>query len=818
MESDNMTVLQNKIRELFRLLRGEIRVENYTVILLFIYIRSTNLFSDITQNQKDQKGSLINVLKNTNETTLQKIFNVFLPVINKLSKQSISDVLELLKSIDSDLLNENISEIYDDTLNRIALSQSRVSAEFMQPKQLTEFINAYIGSAKHLKIYNPFAGVASLIKSIERSKSIYAQELNLKTWAVGQLRLILSNSNAVYTCDDSIMNWPTNEKFDLIVSNPPFMLRLNGANRDKYPEYRNVEDFLLGMSLNSLSDNGKLITVLPTGVLFRGRREREIRERLIQDDLLDTIISFPSGLLHHTSMPFVVMILNKAKENSEKVKLVNAAPFVSKPSERESFISVNELLQAVNGNESDSVRVISNQDVINNNFNLNIARYFVEEIDGVRLSDILKPQRGPRVKPQEMGKMIRIRDLKNDTIDFHLNISESEEILLDRPDFRKIESSCILLARRWKTLKPTFFQFQNEPIYIASDVLAFHVDESKVDINYLVNELHSDYVQQQIEGYSTGATIPSIALNDLLEIKIKLLSIDEQRAKVTGLKEISDKILQLQHERNTLAHGMSLKLYENSSTLKHSLGTPLLNIGSALENIEYALSAHYSEWKDIKLDSSFDISIKDTFESIYSNLKFIHSELEKNESVFDVNNYELTEIEFYKFIKDYVKRNKSSANPNVSVNLVLHADIKNQLKNSIKILSNIKLLEIGLNSIVENANKHGFVDTQKKYKLEFRVGLSSKGSEKNQSSRGEKHYVKVEVSNNGKPFPNNFNLDSLVRKNSFAGKTGNTGQGGFDLNEIVKYFNNGFSTLDLLTNDEISEFTTTYLFLIPLNH
>ena len=110
-------VLQNKIGELFRLLRGEIRAENYTVILLFIYLRSTNLFSDITQNEENQKESLIEVLKNTNETTLRKIFNVFLPTINKLSEQSISDVLELLKSIDSDLLNENISEIYGALLN-----------------------------------------------------------------------------------------------------------------------------------------------------------------------------------------------------------------------------------------------------------------------------------------------------------------------------------------------------------------------------------------------------------------------------------------------------------------------------------------------------------------------------------------------------------------------------------------------------------------------------------------------------------------------------------------------------------------------------
>ena len=72
--------------------------------------------------------------------------------------------------------------------------------------------------------------------------------------------------------------------------------------------------------------------------------------------------------------------------------------------------------------------------------------------------------------------MIRIRDLKNDTIDFHLNISESEEILLDRPDLRKIES----LAYYWQKMETLILIFSfKRSIYIASDVLAFHVDESK---------------------------------------------------------------------------------------------------------------------------------------------------------------------------------------------------------------------------------------------------------------------------------------------------------------------------------------------------
>jgi type I restriction enzyme M protein len=798
MGSDNMMVLQNKIGELFRLLRGEIRAENYTVILLFIYLRSTNLFSDITQNEENQKESLIEVLKNTNETTLKKIFNVFLPTINKLSEQLISDVIELLKSIDSDLLNENISEIYDDTLNRIALSQSRVSAEFMQPKQLTEFINAYIGSAKHLKIYNPFAGVASLIKGIERSKSIYAQELNLKTWAVGQLRLIVSRSNAVYNCDDSIMNWPTNEKFDLIVSNPPFMLRLNGANRDKYPEYRKVEDFLLGISFNSLSDNGKLITVLPTGVLFRGGREKEIRERLIQHDLLETIISFPSGLLHHTSMPFVVMILNKAKENSEKVKLVNAAPFVSKPSERESFISVNELLQAVNGNESDSVRVISNQDVINNNFNLNIARYFVEEIDGVRLGDILEPQRGTRVKPQETGKMIRIRDLKNDTIDFHLNISESEEILLDRPDLRKIESSCILLARRWKTLKPSYFQFQNEPIYIASDVLAFHVDESKVDINYLVNELHSDYVQQQIEGYSTGATIPSIALNDLLEIKIKLLSIDEQKDVVNAIK--SEKIDKLQSQILDLNYSENVKGFNEFASLKHTLGRPRQNILSwskILANFFIREKKKVLSFDD-EFKNLFDLGIVEAINEINRDIKFISDVLEKGENGLVLKDYNKNIIPLSEI--NQIIKNVSSNEFNF---LIQKQPLEADEIDKKGIYINVILLKTLIDNVLTNANKHGFKDNKDENLVVILL-------------EEDDNQLIVEIKNNGFPFPKNFDKEKFITKYKTADQSNGSGLGGYDINRIATYFGN--ENWELQLNNDIYPVIFRFSFSIkPLN-
>lgn len=100
------------------------------------------------------------------------------------------------------------------------------------------------------------------------------------------------------------------------------------------------------------------------------------------------------------------------------------------------------------------------------------------------------------------------------------------------------------------------------------------------------------------------------------------------------------------------------------------------------------------------------------------------------------------------------------------------------------------MLEIALNDIVENANRHAFTDFSKNYKIEFRVSIyfapSLKMQPKNKFDKYDT-FIKVEVANNGKPFPKNYSLEKLIRKNSFAGKTGNTGQGGYDLNEIIKY-------------------------------
>ena len=848
--------LKSKLWRVFDILRSEnFTDENYYVVLLLLSLYKDKILNaDVggeNKNIKEQIESALDKSEIDLEGGYRNIYKSFEPILNSLSKNSLKSIVKIICDLDHKILSENFSELFDSVLYNLAQSQGRYGGEFIQPIEITRLICGLFELPEGAKVFNPFAGLASFGVNLDKGQDYFGQELNQKTWALGALRLMAYErpGSSRYVCDDSILNWPNeSQKFDLIVSNPPYGLRLGNQYREIAPEIRTAERFLIERGLQSLSKEGKLIALLPQGFLFRGMQEQHLKQFLVDEDLLETIISLPGGLLSNMGIPLIILVINKKKERPGKVRFIKADKFVEARGSREKFLNDYALNSLIHGHrvDEDALRIIDNSEIKVFDYNLIVPRYFQKEIalanneQLVKLKDILEYVRGQRGNLPEHGKLVRIRDLREDKVDFRLNVSEIEEVELRRPDIHQINETCLLLAIRWRTLKPTYLVFEGTPIYRSQDILSFKVNESIADYGYLINELHSDYVQEQLESYRMGETIPFIRRDDLLEVAIKLPSLQEQKAKVKGIVELSVKIKSLQEERNALAHGVSSMLFENVSTIKHSLGKPLLNIGSSLRNIEKALSRLYSDWERVKLNERYDLTIKDSFDSVYSNLELIHSMLRNNESVLDVSNYELTEIDLLPFIKGYVNRIKSAERSNVSTKLDIHPDIKIQLKNKVLILANAELLEVGLNAIVENANMHAFTDDSKKYKLEFRVSLYVAPSEKEQSDDSIGRfdtYIKVEVANNGKPFPKNYSLKKLIRKNSFAGKTGNTGQGGFDLNEIIKYHNNGISTLELITNDFTTitfhhndidtepyitydfttEFATTYSFLIPFN-
>jgi type I restriction enzyme M protein len=493
--------LKSKIWSMFDILRSErIASEDYHVLLFLLSAYKDGLFNtEILNENSNLNERLVRCLHNS-ESELTNQYNAILatfePLVMRLSENGTRHIISALGELNLAILDEHFADIFDAVLYRITQSQGRFGGEFIQPVELTRFICGLAELQPNSKVYNPFAGLASFGVYLDQGQDYFGQELNQKTWALGALRIMAYQrpGTSRYVCDDSISHWPaTSEKFDFIVANPPYGMRLGNQYREIEPEFRTIEQFLLEKGVHSLNEKGKLIALLPQGILFRGLHEQRLREFLVDEDLIDTIISLPGGLLLNTGIPLIIMVLNKNKKIPGKVRFVDAKKFVDSKSPRERVLNDYGLNSFLYGskNDSDILRLVSNDEIRAFDYNLSVPRYFQKQVEGVKLGEIIEFVRGQRVNLPPTGKLIRIRDLKDDKIDFRLDEATIEDVELRRPDIHQITESCLLLAVRWKTLKPTYFEYKGEAIYRSQDILSFKVNEAIADKAFLINELRA---------------------------------------------------------------------------------------------------------------------------------------------------------------------------------------------------------------------------------------------------------------------------------------------------------------------------------------
>ena len=170
--------------------------------------------------------------------------------------------------------------------------------------------------------------------------ALYGQDSNGTTWSICNINMILHNiksftiENGDTLEDPLILQNGQVRKFDRVLANPPFSQNYSRANmkftnrfREWCPETGKKADLMFVQHmLASLKGDGHMATIMPHGVLFRGGKEKLIRELLISDDVIEAIISLPPGLFYGTGIPACALVCNKNKPYGlrDKVLFINA--------------------------------------------------------------------------------------------------------------------------------------------------------------------------------------------------------------------------------------------------------------------------------------------------------------------------------------------------------------------------------------------------------------------------------------------------------------------------------------------------------------
>jgi type I restriction enzyme M protein len=308
-----------------------------------------NMLNKAIAAVEDENDPLAGVLKNNIDFNAVK-------GKTKIPDQKWKDLLDHFNQPKFVLVNDNfefpdlLGAAYEYLIKYFADSAGKKGGEFYTPGEVVRLLVQLVKPRAGQEIYDPTVGSGGfLIQSHQyveeqgedpNDLALYGQDSNGTVWSICIMNMILHNitrftiENADTLEDPQILDRNQIRKFDRVLANPPFSQNYSRATlkfpsrfREWCPETGKKADLMFVQHmLASLKPDGRMATIMPHGVLFRGGKEKLIRELFVKDDVIEAIISLPPGLFYGTGIPACVLVMNKNKPDAlrGKVLFINA--------------------------------------------------------------------------------------------------------------------------------------------------------------------------------------------------------------------------------------------------------------------------------------------------------------------------------------------------------------------------------------------------------------------------------------------------------------------------------------------------------------
>lgn len=399
----------------------------------FILPENSSFYDLYEKRNEANIGELINIaldaIETSNKSKLEGVFrNIDFNSEANLGKtrdrnRRLKMLLEDFNKPKLDMRPSRISEdvignVYIYLIERFASDAGKKAGEFYTPHKVSELVAKLCEPKAGARICDPACGSGGLLieaaKAVgNRNYSIYGMEVNGSTWALCRMNMFLhgADSARIEWCNTitspALVENNRLMKFNNIVANPPFSLDKWGADEaesDIYnrfwrgvpPKSKGDYAFISHMIEAAIEKEGRIVIVVPHGVLFRGASEGRIREKLIKDNLLDAVIGLPSNLFPTTSIPVAILIFDRSREkggvneNRKDVLFIDASRDYQVGKNQNNIMDehIEKILNAYKERKKQEkyAHLASYEELEENDFNLNIPRYVdifeeEEEID-----------------------------------------------------------------------------------------------------------------------------------------------------------------------------------------------------------------------------------------------------------------------------------------------------------------------------------------------------------------------------------------------------------------------------------------------------
>ena len=259
-----------------------------------------------------------------------------------LNKQRLGELIDLIGTIglgDAESRSKDIlGRVYEYFLGRFAAAEGKRGGQFYTARCVVQLLVTMLEPYRG-RIYDPCCGSGGMFVQSEKfveahggrigDISIYGQESNPTTWRLCKMNLAIRSIEGnigPYNSDSFLNDLHKDLRADFILANPPFNMKEWGGEqlqkdvRWKYglPPKRNANFAWMQHMIHHLAPSGMLGLVLANGSMSSNTGgEGDIRQRLVEGDLVDCMIALPGQLFYTTQIPVCLWFLARNKANSK---------------------------------------------------------------------------------------------------------------------------------------------------------------------------------------------------------------------------------------------------------------------------------------------------------------------------------------------------------------------------------------------------------------------------------------------------------------------------------------------------------------------
>ncbi|AMG03126.1 type I restriction-modification system subunit M [Vibrio vulnificus] len=349
-------------------------------------------------SEKDIKGLFADF-----DTTSNRLGNTV-----EAKNKRLSAVLKRVSELNFGSFEDNKIDLFGDAyeflISNYAANAGKSGGEFFTPPNVSKLIAqlAMYGQNRVNKIYDPACGSGSLLLQAKKhfddhiiEEGFFGQELNHTTYNLARMNMFLHKINYDkfnIQLGDTLTepHFLDDKPFDAIVSNPPYSVKWIGSddptliNDDRFAPAgvlapKSKADFAFVLhALSYLSSKGRAAIVCFPGIFYRGGAEQKIRQYLVDNNYVETVISLAPNLFFGTTIAVNILVLSKRKTDT-KTQFIDASGLFKKETNNNVLTDqhIEDIIKTFASKENvDHLAKSVDLDVIaGNSYNLSVSSY-----------------------------------------------------------------------------------------------------------------------------------------------------------------------------------------------------------------------------------------------------------------------------------------------------------------------------------------------------------------------------------------------------------------------------------------------------------